>query len=466
MEGYRLEYLNSNTISMGDRGRVDYGDLDDLVEDIEANGLICPITVVDTYKVDNPKFKERANGRQFLLMAGGRRITACRMLKFETIPCNIYERELDELDFRIIELMENVKRKDLSPMEDLKQKEEIHRLHVEKYGVKSSTTPGAAGHSMSDTAKLLGVARSGLSSDLTTIKEIEELPELAEAFDKCETKAEAKKLLRKVKKRVETQVRADEAREQIAGSGGIIKNVVNSYLIGDFFEVASDIPDESFDLIELDPPYAIELERIKKGYTYKGYNEIPANHYLSFIGKMLAESYRILKPNGWIICWFGPDPWFEIIHRTLTECKFKTRRLPCLWVKGEETDENVIEKLTGQTMAPKYHLAQASEMFFYGAKGSPTLNREGRTNIFPYKPIPAQHKSHPTERPVEMISDVLTTFVGPGSKIFVPCLGSGNTLLAAYSNDMMGLGTDISEEFKDSFVLKAQEMFGKEKKEC
>ena len=55
------------------------------------------------------------------------------------------------------------------------------------------------------------------------------------------------------------------------------------------------------------------------------------------------------------------------------------------------------------------------------------------------------------------MEDIFKTFVGPGAKILVPFLGSGNSLIAASNCNMTATGFEISQEFKDSFDVFVQE---------
>jgi DNA modification methylase len=50
--------------------------------------------------------------------------------------------------------------------------------------------------------------------------------------------------------------------------------------------------------------------------------------------------------------------------------------------------------------------------------------------------------------------EVLQTFALPGSKVIVPFLGSGNTILAAENCGMQALGWDLSQQYKDSFTVR------------
>ncbi|KKK81026.1 hypothetical protein LCGC14_2817590, partial [marine sediment metagenome] len=220
------------------------------------------------------------------------------------------------------------------------------------------------------------------------------------------------------------------------------------------FENIKDIPSGHFNLVEIDPPYAIDLKRQKKkvykNYTYGegGYNEISIEAYPDFMKDTFKECYRVMAPNSWLICWFGPEPWFEPMYQWIIEAGFITRRLVGEWVKP-----------SGQTNQPSLYLANASEYFFYARKGSPTLARPGMTNIFPYSPVHSTSKIHPTERPLDLMQDILTTFAIEGSQVLVPYAGSGNTLIASAMSKMIPMGFDLTMQFKESYILRVQDVF-------
>ncbi|MBU2685938.1 MAG: site-specific DNA-methyltransferase [Gammaproteobacteria bacterium] len=231
--------------------------------------------------------------------------------------------------------------------------------------------------------------------------------------------------------------------------------------MGDFFKFVKQVPSNSIDLVEIDPPYAIKLDKVKKreglsNYSYgeTGYNEIQADDYPDFLNRTITESVRIMSEHSWLLCWFGPEPWFSVVLEILRRNKLQVRGMPCIWAKGEPDETGLIEQTSGQTLTPMRHLANAYEMFFYAKKGDPRINRQGMTNVFGYKPVPVGQKIHPTERPKEMMQDILTTFVPEGSKVVVPFAGSGNTILAAYESKMTAVGFDLGVEHKESYVAR------------
>jgi len=438
-------------IEVGERFRKDLGDIESLVQSIKKDGLIQPISIA----VNKPGAE-----KPYLLVAGGRRFKALEFLntknEIEFISCRIYEKELTELELRLLEFAENLYRKDLGWQEDCDLKSRILNLQQRIHGVKMSTARNAPGFSLTDLARMTGKSKGALSDDINLAKMMEATPDVN--WKQFKTKDDAKKALKGAKKKVIQASDAVKARASLGEGESLKKKIINSYHVEDFFTGVKKIGDSTMDIVELDPPYAIDLEKQKKDYNYTGYNEIDAKDYSEFMYKVFSECYRVLKPNSWLICWFGPEPWFEAIHQWLLDTKFKNKRMPAVWIKGEESDGHVVEKTSGQCMQPERDLAKAYEMFYYARKGIPTLAKPGQTNVFGYKPIPPQQKVHPTERPIEMISDVLTTFAQPNANVLVPFAGSGNTLIAAAQNQMIPIGFDLTKEYFESYIIKCHKM--------
>ena len=438
-------------IEVGKRFRQIMGDIEGLAMSITKEGLIQPISI--TKNIEGSK-------KPYRLIAGGRRYRAMEFIKsrdqIDRISCRLFDRELSELELRSLEFAENLYRKDLSWQEECNLKNHIMTLQQKTYGVKTSTAKDAPGYSLTDLSHLTGKSKGSLSEDISLSKMMNSIPEVD--WGQFKTKEEAKKALKTAKKKVVQTTQAAVARKSLGTGDSLKKKLIDSYHVKDFFEGVKNIGDSTMDIVELDPPYAINLEGQKKGYAYTGYNEIDPKDYPDFMTRVYRECFRVLKPNSWLINWFGPEPWFNPIHLWLTEAGFKNKRMPAIWVKGEENDEHVVEKTSGQCMQPERDLAKTFEFFFYARKGVPLLAKPGSTNSFGYKPIPPLQKLHPTERPIEMISDILTTFAQPNARVLVPFAGSGNTLIAAAKNQMIPIGFDLTEEYYEGYIIKCHKM--------
>src|SRR6266550_1439485 len=111
------------------RQRHEIGDIVELADSISRLGLIHPI-VID---------------RNNTLVAGFRRFSACKVLGWTSVDCTFTD-ELDPLILHLIELEENIKRKDLTWQERHDAIIEYHRLRKEQEpGWTEEKTAGAIG---------------------------------------------------------------------------------------------------------------------------------------------------------------------------------------------------------------------------------------------------------------------------------------------------------------------------------
>jgi DNA modification methylase len=428
-----LGVINLTDIEIGERYRKDYGDLQAFALDIKEKGLICPVAVSVQEKEGHPPYK---------LEAGGRRFAAHLFLGEKEIKCRIFPTPLTSYQSRAIELSENFHRKDLEPMEKALLIDEVDRLWKVEHGGLKSTTDPTLGHSMRDTAELMGVSPQTVSLSVRLAEAHRKMPGLE--LDKCKTQKEAFKKLDTFQKTIH--------REQVArivekDATGEKKRLIESYILGDFFEKAKIIPDRYFNMIEVDPPFGIDLHAIKKSTTSfestytDNYVEVEHIDYPQFLTNLFNECWRMASDNSWMVCWYAAEPWAEVVFEKAQDAGWVGRRLPIIW-----------KKPAGQLQQPRYYLANVTEYAYYFRKGDPQIIKQGRDNVFDFKPANPQEKIHPTERPLELMKEVLSTFCEEGSRVLVPFAGSGVTLKAAFELHMIAIGFDKVQIFKDAFT--------------
>ncbi len=434
MDKYELATVDIKEIECADRARTELGDLDELINSFKKYGIIQTLAVA---QITNENYRYR-------LLAGGRRYEAAIRAGIERVPVKIYLTELSDMQMKSIELEENLRRKELSVPEKCRLMKEIHELQISIHGRKISTSPDASGHSLRDTANMLNVDHAEVSRRIKIANAMEQFPELD--WSSCKTDNDAMKILNKFEERVTRAELSSRAAELMKSSK--TQKIIDSYILGDFFEMVKGLPSKTFDLVEIDPPYGIDLPSLKNehGMNYgDSYNEVDSTGYIPFLINTIKEAYRVMKDDSWLIFWFGPEPWFEVVYQMIVQAGFECRRLTGIWTKGN-----------GQVRNPDRHLARSHENFFYARKGNAVINldKRGRADDFRFDPVPPSQKIHPTERPVALIEEILRVFVWEGSRILVPFAGSGNTLRAAFNLNMFPIGYDLSKEYKDSFTVR------------
>jgi DNA modification methylase len=439
-----LKNIPIEDIEVGERARQEMGDLEGLEGSMRALGMCQPICVKEQPTCDQP----------YLLLGGERRLGVLLKNGNGLVPCRIYPETISEQEVLNIELAENFWRKDWEYWEYDSLVARIHAGQQEVHGEKISTAPDAEGWGMQETGSMMGVTKQSVSTAIKRNKARDAFPQL---FDGCKTQKDASKVLTKLSEHVIKDEISNKIKAQKVGS--TLSRMMNNYITGSVFDHLSELPDNSCHLTEIDPPYAIALEATKRSegeskYAMDQYSEVAADIFMdgeegsTWLGMnlLLKECYRIMTEHSWLVCWFAPEPWSEIIYQAIIDAGFSTTRMWGIWTKPGTS---------GQCMSPNTRLANCYETFYYAWKGKPALAKPGSNNEFQHPVVPAQSKTHPTERPVSLMKEIYETFTWTGSRIFIPFLGSGNGLFAAEELAMEGLGYDLSKAHKDSFIVKA-----------
>lgn len=421
----KVKILDIKDVKWDRRYREDKGDLKALSDSIKEKGVLQPITV-DT---------------QLTLLAGERRITAATMAGLTKIPALVRETE-GEIDAREVELFENVMRKDFSWAEEARLIHDIDAL----YKAKDIEWSGRKTAQLLDKGVATVARAIQLSKALETIPELGDMKTADEAL-KTVKNLEEQAIVEELRSRQQTRIEKDSSGDGVEAT---LRLADQCYRIGDVFKGLVELPSNGkFGLIECDPPYGIELGDVRKGNASVGnsvqtYEEVPTAQYQNFLDRLARELYRVANPNCWLIFWYGPT-WHTQVMKALRDAEWTVDDIPGIWVKS-----------VGQTMQPELYLGRAYEPFFIARKGKPLIMKRGRLNTFLYNGVSANAKYHPTERPVELIEDLLETFGAPGVKCLVPFLGSGATIRAAFNLGLHATGWDLNAEYKDRFMLKVE----------
>lgn len=438
-----------NQIEVQERARQDYGaDFDELKQSLCTNGLIQPIAIM---KQDGPV--------PYVLLAGGRRLRAFSELaadgddRFLTIKANVYEHTDNRLETKSIELLENIRRKDLTAAEATRLTKEIHDLQISIHGPthRGPTAAGAdPGWSIADTAKLLGESERSVARDIAIAAGIDEDPELANCASKHEI---ALALNRKAEERILRQISERLKSKKPAHAVEFVQQeLCDSYAVSDCFDYMKQMRDSSVNFINLDWPYgedfkmdkrsAREIPNYDEEVTTRAFGVQERQAQQRFMHYVLTECTRILKPNSWMLIWYFIEPWHGPLHEMLNELGYKVSA-PLIWYKKH-----------GRSAVPTVLLGQAYEAALYVRRGQPVL--QTRPNVFEYS-RPTK-RFHPAEKPIELMQELLRVFTLPGHVCFDPFLGSGNMLLgAANLGERQAMGCDMLQGNKDKYIIRVHE---------
>ncbi len=201
----------------------------------------------------------------------------------------------------------------------------------------------------------------------------------------------------------------------------------------DCFSYLSKIESNSIDLILVDPPYLISKESGFKNYSDNTSDEIRkkfGNLSIDFGDwdkkeldwhLLFSEYYRILRKGGTLIFFF--DIWkSSMIKEVAEKNKFKQLRV-CQWQKSNPVPIN--SKLN--------YLSNAIEYFFSFVKeGKPTFNSEYDNGVYKYPICHGKERyDHPTQKPLELIKDLIKKHSKEGDLVLDTFAGTGTTGHAA-----------------------------------
>lgn len=151
--------VDINKIKVKDRIRKDYGNIEELAEDIKKNGIINPPVI----------------NKDYVLIAGERRLKALRLLGNETVEVRMMDTRDDEHELKV-EVSENEIRKDFSMAErmdfakrlmEVEAKKAKERQEATQFGSTVSLKSDTPGRADELVASQLGMRRDTLRKALT-----------------------------------------------------------------------------------------------------------------------------------------------------------------------------------------------------------------------------------------------------------------------------------------------------------
>lgn len=396
------------------RYRKDMGDLRELANSIIQNGQIQPIVITrETHT----------------LVAGGRRLAACVLAQ---IPIKaIYADTVDPLKLREIEIEENIKRKAFTPAEEVMAVQELHSMKVAQFGVKVQNTDNG-GWSIADTAALLGKSRASVMGDLNLADMVKQFPQLASAKKKTEIANAAKGL-----DRLSSVMSTITENEGKIIPGTLLWNIRHHDALIDMAEQA----DSSIDILLTDPPYGINIDKTaaSAGGTTGGDNlsgfvfDDSTDNALALYRVLATQSFRFTTSQAHAYVFIGPE-FFHLLRSIFIEAGWLVHVKPLIWIK----------RTTGQCNVPHAWPSSCYEMLMYARKPDSRLIMEGRPDWFECDPVLT--KTHPTEKPVRLIKDMLERVSLPGMSLYDPFMGSGAVIQAGVESKLRSSGCDILTE--------------------
>ena len=402
--------LDINLVNVGDRFRKEFTDIESLAASIARYGQLEPI-ILDENNT---------------LIAGERRLRACQLLKKKEVEVK-YIKELNELEKKEIELEENIQRKEFTWQEEVAAKQELHKLKQQVHG-SAEENRNSGGWSLKQTAVALGESIGNVSMDIQLARGLQAFPELL--------KEKSKTVAYKMLKKMQEQLLQEELARRMQ-KAGIVQHP--EVIHGNCIEIMQSMEANSVDLIVTDPPYGIDIDNSHTfgRMTISNTNFEDSDHAtFDLLDRAFNQMYRILKMDRHAYVFFAIDK-YEAIVSLLTKHGFTVHPMPLIWDKG-----------SGSYPSQSLTFVHSYEPFLHISKGRRVLNGTPR-DVFPIKRVPAGTKIHPTEKPTELLRDIINLSSNPGERVFDPFAGSGASLIAAKECGRQASGVELNPVYYD-----------------
>lgn len=212
--------------------------------------------------------------------------------------------------------------------------------------------------------------------------------------------------------------------------------------MGDALALMRALPDCCVDLIFTDPPYKTitgGTEHSKRNGRFKMFsNASPSNDGKIFkhndiaIADYLPELFRLLKP--------GCHCYVMINNLNLREL------LNCGASVGFHF-HNLLRWDKPNNSPNRWYMKDCEYIVFFGKKPAKTINHPGSKQGFAARFAKDHTKTHPTEKPVELIRHYIENSSAPGDLVFDPFAGTGSTALAAVASGRRWLTCELDPEY-------------------
>jgi DNA modification methylase len=404
---------------------------DELCMSIMKHGLLHPITLAP-----------QPDGT-FALVAGERRLRAMRDLisaeqEFlcggDPVPVDmvpyLHTHETESIALLEVELEENVKRKDLTAIEQVQARKKLFDLRKMQAMEQGKT------YTQKDFAEEL--ARSGATR--THVVTVGQELVIAQHLDNPEVRnAKTLKEAAAAVKKVTERILVDSLADLLEAEGVETRHKL---LVGNSCELLKTLPAGLYDCVLTDPPYGIDIDQSGSLVEHTHHYNDSAESLKLILNTVPQELFRITRTQAHLY-WFCDLRWLITIQNALTRAGWRVWDYPIVWWKR------------GKAMAPdvtKYP-KRTYELIIYAIKGDrPTLKVAGDVIETTYGADLQQ-----AEKPKELYVELLSRSVLPGCEVIDPFCGSGVIFSAASEVKCLATGVELDETRAKLARIKAAE---------
>jgi site-specific DNA-methyltransferase (adenine-specific) len=245
-----------------------------------------------------------------------------------------------------------------------------------------------------------------------------------------------KEILAKAKE-IQDKIKEEKRQEIInkVAESRVVANISENIKQGDCLQILESLADGCIDIVLTDPPYGISYKSNRSIYddsiTKRGLMNDSKKDAFDLLDKVCEVLLRKTAENShlYFFCSWAVFSSFEQIIS-----KYFTIKTPIVWDKGNKGSGDLENDWGNQT-----------EIAIYCVKGKKLINTR-RGNIIS---VPRLHSSimvHPTQKPIQLLKEILSVSYKQGDFIVDPFMGSGSTIKACQEMDAACLGIELDDE--------------------
>jgi site-specific DNA-methyltransferase (adenine-specific) len=198
--------------------------------------------------------------------------------------------------------------------------------------------------------------------------------------------------------------------------------LLNSIVHGDCLEALPTLPAKSINFVLTDPPYLVN-------YKSRDGREVPNDDNNRWLKPAFAEIYRVLESDSFCVSFYG---WNQI-HRFIDAWR----------TAGFRAVGHLV--FTKSYSSSTRFLQYQHECAYLLAKGNPSPPLQPISDVLPFKYT--GNKLHPTQKPLSILTPLISAFSVPGGTVLDPFAGSGSTLVAARKCGRNYLGIELDAKY-------------------
>lgn len=221
----------------------------------------------------------------------------------------------------------------------------------------------------------------------------------------------------------------------------------------DCFEGLKDIPSKSVDLVVTDPPYWHKKGRGINRETGKAY----ANGHSPFANSELFSTTGFMMGE---MSTFGEEEIDQLLSELTRVCKIPNIYLFCnetqvpyyaMWAERNKLMFTIMVWEKPLSIINKNRFSQNLEFIVRICDYGTALNRLDENEIYNrvrrVRPVAGCNKIHPTEKPVQLVSEFIRLSSDKGDVVLDAFMGSGTTAISCIREKRNYIGFELSKEY-------------------